>query len=123
MRADMFALWGLVCCILIIVAELKPSFKVVGVLGCLLLIPLALLVMSSRVEVQTGQTTTFTETQNITISSSTSVGTGADTEIYSRLYPTFENVVGLLLAGVAIFGSYHYISIMYPKRFNSPAGS
>jgi len=123
MRADVFALWGLVCCVLIIVAEMKPSFKVVGVLGSLLLIPLALLVMSSGIEVQTGQITTLNQTQNITANSTTTTGTGGDVAVYSRLYPTFENVMGLLLAGIGIIGSYHYIANMYPKRFITPAGS
>lgn len=112
----MFALWGLVCCVLIVVAELKPSFKVVGVLGCLLLIPLALMIMASGIEVQTGQITTVSEIQNVTLTSTTITGNGADNVVYSRLYPTFENVIGLLLVGLGIFGMYHYISVMYPKR-------
>jgi len=119
----MFALWGLVCCVLIIVAELKPSFKVIGVLGCLLLIPLALLVMTSGVEVQTGQITTINTTQNVSLTSTTLKGNGSDTQVFSRLYPTFESVIGLLLAGVGLFGSYHYIVSMYPKRFASSVGA
>ena len=116
MRADIFALWGLVICVLIIIAEMKPSFKVVGVLAALLLIPLGVLVMTSGIEVQTGQTTTLTQTQNTTISGSTTIGTGADLQVFARPYPSLENTLSILLWGLGIFGAYHYITLMYPSR-------
>jgi hypothetical protein len=111
MQIEIMAFWGFLCLILIGFAELQPKLRMLGFVGCLLLIPLAFWIWDSGIEIQSGQTTTITTTTNTTVSSST--GYGTDSSIFDRSpltipYFNIKEIMFLLLVGMSLYGSVHY---------------
>lgn len=60
MLLEVVAFWGFISLFLIGLAELHIDFRMLGVIGSMLLIPMAFWVWSSGVEVQTGEVKTIT---------------------------------------------------------------
>ena len=126
MQAEMVAFWGFICLLLIALAEFKRDFVLLGVIGCLLLVPLAFWVWTDGIEIQTGQITTITTVQNTTLSGSTTTGSETDTNSYLKLsrpyFDPSQTVSGVLL-GCSLLGVVHYASSVKPIIFgNSTMG-
>jgi len=111
MPLEILVFWGLLCLVFIFLAELRPQFRIMGILGSIMLIPLAFWVWTTGVEIQTGQLTTITETTNTTINGSLITGTDTNTKTLTPITFTYFDIgplLSLILFAMTIYGTSHY---------------
>lgn len=54
MQIELIMFWGFISLLLIVLAELRADFRMLGVIGCILLIPLAIGIILNGVEYNSG---------------------------------------------------------------------
>jgi hypothetical protein len=121
MQIEIMAFWGFFCLTLIGLAEFRSDFRILGVIGCMLLVPMAFWIWDSGVEVQTGTTTTTLTVQNTTLSGTTIISNDTSRLARSPIsLPWFDirNMLTMVFLGLSIYGSVHYASILMPGETN-----
>jgi len=54
MQIELIVFWGFISLLLIVLAELRADFRMLGVIGCILLVPLAFGILTTGIEYNTG---------------------------------------------------------------------
>ena len=112
MPIEIVAFWGFLILLLIFLGEVRPQFRLLAFLGCVLLIPLAFWINDSGVEVLTGTVSNTTTISNTTVSGTTLTGTENMIKTLTPLvipYFNIRQIFFLLLCGISMFGIVHYV--------------
>jgi hypothetical protein len=119
MPIEIVAFWGFLILLLIFLGEVRPQFRLLAFLGCVLLIPLAFWINDSGVEVLTGTMSNTTTVSNTTLSGTTITGHESLTKTLTPLvipYFNIRQIFFLTLVGLSVFGIVHYVQPIQMRR-------
>lgn len=124
MHAEAFALWSFIVLIMIVFAESNKNFRVIGLIGSLLWLPLAFEMFSTGIDMQGGTTTQLSET-SLVDGNLTTIDRNT-TQVFSYVplaFPAFKDLdlkilLGILFLGAFMFGTLYYVWRVGADRAN-----